>query len=102
MGRDYVSYTQFRRRLEAGMTLKEAIYTPCATSFRRVHLSKTPIQDQIRRKAKLKEENIQILDFEEMKKHEIELPPLHEHHHKPRPSLKDRFISFFKRWQKRK
>ena len=111
MWREYVSYPQFRRRLESWMTLRDAIYTPCTLCQRRYRKSKTPIQDSIRRRATLREENIQILDFDEMKKieamkHNIKFIPCDKHWHllppeQPKPTFRDRFISFFKKWQKR-
>lgn len=103
MWREYVSYQQFRRRLERGMTLRDAIYSPCAVYQRRHQKSKHPISDNIRRRATLREENIQIIDLDEMiaiQRAKQEL--LQEHPTQPKPRFRDRFISFFKRWQKRK
>jgi hypothetical protein len=59
--------------------------------------SKTPIEDNIRRTQKLKDENVQILDFDEIDKIEkrkknknrIQMP-------KPKQSLWSRFISLFR------
>ena len=62
------------------MTLRDAIYTPCALYQRRTRKSKTPIQDNIRRRATLMEENIQIADLDELwkieaMKHNIRFVP---------------------------
>ena len=107
MWKDYVSYPQFRRRLESWMTLRDAIYTPCTVYQRRTRRSKTPIQDNIRRRATLREENVHIPSLDDMvaiedkryircDKHFNPIQPK-----QPQPTLRDRFISFFKRWQKR-
>lgn len=98
MWREYVSYTQFRRRLERGMTLRDAIYSPCALYQRRYHKSKTPIQDNIRRRATLMEENVHIPSLDDLVAIE-NLKPIQPKQAKL--TLRDRFISFFKRWQKR-
>lgn len=93
-----LKYDQFIKRLRV-MNLHDAIYTP-----RRVgnydRQPKTPIQDSIRRVAKLKEQNVQLLDFDEIEK--LENTNLSPTLKQPKPTLKDRFISFLKRWQKRK
>lgn len=112
MWREYVSYTQFRRRLETGMTLRDAIYSPCAVCQRRTRKPKHPIEDNIRRRATLREENIQIIDLDELwkieaMKHNTQYIPCDKHWNplpleQPKPTLRDRFISFLKRCQKRK
>lgn len=112
MWRDYVSYQQFRRRLQRGMTLRDAIYSPCAVYQRRINKSKHPIADNIRRRETLREENIQIIDIDELwkieaMKNNIRFVPCDKHWNplppkQPKPTLKDRFISFLKRCQKRK
>lgn len=104
-----VCYEQFRQRLNKGMTLRDAIYTPSDIHMcrkRRSHMNREEI-----RKAKLIEENIQMwgvwLDhvFEwveedkEFKKLWEELfneKPKNRVNMKPKKSLLDRFISFFK------
>ncbi|MBO7443838.1 MAG: hypothetical protein J6T10_13340 [Methanobrevibacter sp.] len=48
------------------MNLKKAIYTPCDLSQRRTHKPKHPIEDNIRRRARLREENILIVDIDEL------------------------------------
>ena len=75
------------------MSLHDAIYMPRTNApFKRDY--KHPIQDNIRRTAMLKEENVQILDFDEMAKLEnISLP---ETKKQTKPSLLSRFISLFK------
>ena len=98
MWREPVSYPQFRRRLESWMTLRDAIYTPCVLYQRRTHKSKTPIQDKIRRRATLMEENVHIPSLDDLVVIE-NLKPIQPKQAKL--TLRDRFISFFKRWQKR-
>lgn len=88
-----LKYDQFIKRLKK-MTLHDAIYTPRSIEVK-PRKSKTPIQDHQRRVAKLREENVQIVTFDEMKKVEtkkknkIQMP-------KPKRTLWDRFISLFK------
>lgn len=78
------------------MNLHDAIYTP------RVHASydrklKTPIQADIRRVAKLREQKVQILDFNEIEKLERELDKDFELTTETnKPTLRNRFISLFK------
>ena len=97
-----VTYEQFRRRLDSGMTLRDAIYTPSNTHMcrkRRSHMNREEI-----RKAKLIEENVQMgwawLDhvFKDAELDE-EFEKLWNEMFKEeqkKPSLIDRFISFFK------
>ena len=96
-----LAYDTFIKRLKK-MTLYDAIYRPRAFEGKKWK-SKTPIQDHQRRIAKLKEENVQFLTFEEMKK--VEQKYLHPKQKKmPRYNMKPnklknlrfRFISFFK------
>ena len=84
------------------MTLYDAIYKPRAFEGKKWK-SKTPIQDHQRRIAKLKEENVQLLTFEEMKKVEQKYLPrkqkkMPRYNMKPNrlKNLRFRFISFFK------
>lgn len=75
------------------MNLHDAIYTPRA-EYQVRDTNKTPIQDAIRRKQINKEENIQILDLDHLRKlemkNQIKMP-------KPRKTLRVRFLDFFKR-----
>jgi hypothetical protein len=75
------------------MNLHDAIYTPRVESQVR-YTDKTPIQDAIRRKQINKEENIQILDLDNLRKLEmsntIKMP-------KPRKKWYIRILDFFKR-----
>ena len=84
------------------MTLYDAIYRPRAFEGKKWK-SKTPIQDHQRRIAKLKEENVQFLAFEEMRKVEQRYLPrkqkkMPRYNMKPNKlkNLRFRFISFFK------
>jgi len=61
-----VKYDQFIKRAKK-MILHDAIYTPRSKEVE-AWKSKTPIEDNIRRSAKLKEQNIQILDLDELVK----------------------------------
>ena len=97
MGNIPVSYGAFTVRLKK-MDLHDAVYTPRAEYNVRDKTPKHPIQDEIRRRQINKEENIQVLDFHEVKKVEqrlqkgkknkIQIP-------KPKKSLLDRFILLF-------
>ena len=73
------------------MNLHDAIYMPRVEHQVRC-TDKTPIQDAVRRRQINKEENIQILDLDNLKKVEKRtwIPP------KPKKNLWDRFISLFK------
>lgn len=85
------------------MNLHDAIYTPRAKQVK-IWESKTPIEDNIRRTQRLKEQNIQILDLDELLKVEqkyAEKQPKQTKTEKteeirPKQSLLDRFISLFK------
>ncbi|MBO7443611.1 MAG: hypothetical protein J6T10_15185 [Methanobrevibacter sp.] len=66
------------------MTLRDAIYSPCAVYQRRTNKSKHPIADNIRRRETLREENIQIIDIDELwkieaMKHNIKFVPCDKH-----------------------
>lgn len=83
------------------MNLHDAIYTPRSKEVK-PRKSKTPIQDHQRRMAKLKDENVPIVTFEEMEK--VEKKAHRPKKKKPRYNMKPnriknmrfRFISFFK------
>lgn len=103
-----LAYDTFIKRLKK-MTLYDAINRPRSRE-KKWWKSKTPIQDYQRRIAKLKEENIQFLAFEEMKKVELKqrkaklerlqrkLNNTPRYNMKPNrlKNLRFRFISFFK------
>ena len=93
-----LAYDTFIKRLKK-MTLYEAIYRPRAFEGKKWK-SKTPIQDHQRRIAKLKEENVQFLTFEEMKKVEQKYKKKDTPRYNMKPNrlknLRFRFISFFK------
>ena len=74
------------------MNLHDAIYTPRA-EFQVRDTNKTPIQDAIRRKQINKEENIQILDLDHLRKLEmntIKMP-------KPRKTLLQKVREWIKK-----
>jgi hypothetical protein len=73
------------------MNLHDAIYKP-RVEYQVRATNKTPIQDAVRRKQTLKEENIMAADFYHLKKVEKRTwtPP------KPKKTLWKRFISLFK------
>ena len=84
------------------MTLHDAIYYPRVEYHVTKH-RQNPIQDDLRRMQTLKENNIQILTFEEIEHLEQQLLTLNQkeemankYNFKPKPSLRIRFISFFK------
>ena len=85
-----LKYDQFIKRLKK-MNLHDALYTPRKAEGK-VWKNKTPIQDNIRRMEKLKEQNVQIVTFEHMKKVEnkVNMKP------KKKTTLLTRFISIFK------
>lgn len=93
------SYDAFAWRLWKGYSLHDAIYKPRAESHVRNNKRTPTIQDNIRRRQMLNEENVMILDFDEMEKLEI-LPPkpkkMARYNMKPKKSLWKRFISLFK------
>lgn len=68
------------------MNLHDAIYTPRAREVKG-RVSNTPVQDMLRRVAKLKSENVMLVDFEEMKK--VETKPT-------KKNLLESFKSLFK------
>lgn len=93
MWREYVSYTQFRKRLQRGMTLRDAIYSPCVIHQRRMHKPKHPISDNIRRRATLMEENVHIPSLDDLVAIE-NLKPIQPKQAKP--TLRNRFLNLFK------
>lgn len=94
-----VTYSSFRHRLSR-MNLHDAIEKDRVEYNVRDWKSKTPIQDEIRRKQINKEENISILDLDELVKIEEERIPVKKWSRymipKPKPTLWKRFISLFK------
>lgn len=108
-----LSYYWFILRLRKWMNVHDAIYTPAAKRRDRWEYKATP-EDNARRRLKLNEENVMILDFDEIDELEnkqkiepywesivdiierrkkntnrIQIP-------KPKQSLLDRFISLFR------
>ena len=108
-----LSYYWFILRLRKWMNVHDAIYTPAAKRRDRWEYKPTP-EDNTRRRQKLNEENVMILDFDEIdeleqkqkiepywesivdiierrkkNKNKIQIP-------KPKQSLLDRFISLFR------
>ena len=92
------SYSGFCYRLLHGMNLHDAIYTPRVEYQVRDKKLTPTIQDNIRRRQKLNEENIQILDFDEIDK--VLFPnkeDMAKYNMKPKKkNLWKRFISLFK------
>ena len=89
-GNTPVSYSNFVNRLKK-MDLHDAIYTPRVERQVR-DTNKTPIQDAIRRRQINKEENIQILDLDHLRKlemNQIKMP-------KPRKTLFQRIREWIK------
>ena len=90
-GNTPTSYSNFVNRVKK-MNLHDAIYTPRVERQVR-DTNKTPIQDAIRRRQINKEENIQILDLDNLRKLEmntIKMP-------KPKKTLFQRIIGWIKR-----
>ena len=81
------------------MNLHDAIYKPRAEHQVRDRKKTPTIQDAIRRRQMLNEENVMILDFDEMERAEI-LPPkpkkMARYNMKPKKTLLQKFISYFK------
>ena len=48
------------------MNLHDAIYTPCTPSYHKREEYKATVEDNTRRRQKLNEENVMILDFDEI------------------------------------
>ena len=48
------------------MNLHDAIYTPVATAYHKREEYKPTVEDNARRRLKLNDENVQILDFDEI------------------------------------
>ena len=88
-----VNYATFTRRLKK-MNLHDAIYTPRAEyQVKHRFYDKNPIQDAIRRKQINKEENIQILDLDHLRKlemNQIKMP-------KPRKTLLQKVREWIKK-----
>ena len=83
------------------MNLHDAIYYPKATYKKREKYQPT-VEDNYRRRQKLNEENVMILDFDEMEKLEILPPkqkPMAKYNMKPpkKKNLWIRFLSLFKK-----
>ena len=93
------SYSAFCYRLLHGMNLHDAIYYPRVEYNVRDRKLTPTIQDTIRRRQVLNEENVMILDFDEMEKY---LTPnqkeeMARYNMKPKKkNLWKRFISLFK------
>ena len=93
------SYSGFCYRLLHGMNLHDAIYYPRVEYNVRDRKLTPTIQDTIRRRQVLNEENVMILDFDEMEKY---LTPnqkeeMARYNMKPKKkNLWKRFISLFK------
>lgn len=89
-----VSYPQFCLRLRSGFNLHDAVYTPRVESQVR-HRKWTPIQDDIRRKSVLNNNNIAVVDLDDLEQYEEEKPftPMIP---KPRQSWRRRFLSLFR------
>lgn len=88
-----VNYATFTRRLKK-MNLHDAIYMPRAEyQVKHRFYDKNPIQDAIRRKQINKEENIQILDLDHLRKlemNQIKMP-------KPRKTLLQKVREWIKK-----
>lgn len=109
-----LSYYWFICRLRRWMNLHDAIYTPCTPSYHKREEYKATVEDNTRRRQKLNEENVMILDFDEIdeleQKQKIEpywesIVDIIERRKKntnriqipkPKQSLLDRFISLFR------
>ena len=82
------------------MNLHDAIYSPRVEYNVRDRKLTPTIQDNIRRRQMLNEENVMILDFDEMERAEILPPkkkPMARYNMKPKKkNLWKRFISLFK------
>ena len=93
------SYSAFCYRLLHGMNLHDAIYTPRVEYQVRDKKLTPTIQDNIRRRQKLNEENIQILDFDEIDKVLFNKRQYKMAKYNMKPKKKNlwkRFISLFK------
>lgn len=99
------SLSTFTWRLWKWMSLHDAIYKPRAEHQVRDRKKTPTIQDAIRRRQVLNEENVMILDFDEMERAEILSPkkkPMARYNMKPKKTLLQKFISLFqKKWQKK-
>ena len=82
------------------MSLHDAIYKPRAEQYVRDKKLTPTIQDAIRRRQVLNEENVMILDFDEMERAEILPPkkkPMAKYNMKPKKTLLQKFISLFQK-----
>lgn len=102
-----VSYCNFCKRIRK-MTLHDAIYMPRVEYQVKSWMKVKHKDDFIRRNLILKDENVQILTFEEIEKRETKhhlTPkqiPMAKYNMKPKKTLLQRFISLFKKpWQKK-
>ena len=99
------SYSGFCYRLSHGMNLHDAILSPRVEYQVRDKKLTPTIQDNIRRRQVLNEENIQILDFEQIdkvlfKKRDYKMARYNMK--PPKKTLLQKFISYFKKlWQKK-
>ena len=87
LGNTPLKYDQFIKRLKK-MNLHDAIYTPRANAAYEWK-SKTPIADDIRRKARLQEENVTVFSSPNFKLNWTKIATT-------KPWLLNRFISLFK------
>ena len=98
-----LSYYWFILRLRKWMNVHDAIYTPAAKRRDRWEYKATP-EDNTRRRQKLNEENVMILDFDEIdeleqkyaKKQTKQTKTEKTEEVRPKQSLLDRFLSLFK------
>lgn len=105
------TYSAFAWRLWKWMSLHDAIYKPRAEQKVRDRKRTPTIQDNIRRRQVLNEENVMILDFDEIEKAEkqiaeklLQVKPkiMAKYNMKPKKTLLQKFISLFqKKWQKK-
>lgn len=103
-GNEPLSYYWFILRLRKWMNVHDAIYKPAAKRRERWEYKPT-VEDNARRRHKLNEENVMILDFDEideLEKKQNNLPskptkmPNKIKMPKPKKTLWNRFISLFK------
>lgn len=95
-GNNPTTYSAFSKRLKQ-MTLHDAIYSPRVESQVRRNLKHYPTsEDNYRRRMKLNEENIQILDLDEIPMKELKTKWKNRIVFKPKPTLRDRFLNLFK------
>ncbi len=93
-----VGYAAFTIRVKK-MNLHDAIESPRVDGRGRKIVSKTPIEDNIRRMQTLREENIQILDLDELVRIETKARPRKTNTiriPKPKQTLLHRFFNLFR------